>query len=283
MLAERVALLRQRDAKFAELYHLLADLAPFTVAFSGGVDSTLLLAISSTLRQAERCLALTAEMPYIAKWELKEAIEYSAKLPIKHELVTLAIPELIKDNPKLRCYYCKNALMTAIIDRSKALNISTVIDGTNYDDLSDYRPGLKALQECGVKSPFLSCQIGKAQIRQWSKQLALPTWDKPAYACLLTRLESDKRIEQADLALIEAAEIFLFSLGIRDVRVRKHGNLARIEVKEAALQQVLDERLTIAEQLKQLGFKHVTLDLLGYRMSGLADADKGVSVESDET
>ncbi len=269
MLKQGVARLLKGDVAFAEFYRHLTALAPFALAFSGGVDSTLLLAISSTLSQAPACLALTAETPYIASWELKEAVAYGATLPIDHQIVKIDIPELIKDNPKLRCYYCKNALMTAIIDAARAAGIATVIDGSNYDDLADYRPGLTALRECGVISPFLDCQIGKSQIRQWSQQLNLPTWDKPAYACLLTRLESDKLIDRADLALIEAAETFLFSLGIRAVRVRKQGDLARIEVVAEQLDLVIAQRSVIDAQLKQLGFNYVTLDLAGYRMSGL--------------
>ncbi len=269
MLKKAIDQLCQRDSKFNELYQLLTSLAPFALAFSGGVDSTLLLAICSTLNQARNCLALTIKTPYIAKWELKEAMAYSTSLNFKHDVVALAIPELIKNNPKLRCYYCKNALMTEIIDRAKRHDIKTIIDGTNYDDLSDYRPGLKALRENGVISPFLECQVTKQDIRQWSKFLNLKTWDKPAYACLLTRLETDKPIEESDLDLIEAAEMFLFSLGIRDVRVRKHENLARIEVPEDVLQVVFEQRNAIVEGLAELGFDYITLDMVGYRMSGL--------------
>ncbi len=269
MLKKAIDQLCRRDSKFNELYQLLTSLAPFALAFSGGVDSTLLLAICSTLNQARNCLALTIKTPYIAKWELKEAMAYSTSLNFKHDVVALAIPELIKNNPKLRCYYCKNALMTEIIDRAKRHDIKTIIDGTNYDDLSDYRPGLKALRENGVISPFLECQVTKQDIRQWSKFLNLKTWDKPAYACLLTRLETDKPIEESDLDLIEAAEMFLFSLGIRDVRVRKHENLARIEVPEDVLQVVFEQRNAIVEGLAELGFDYITLDMVGYRMSGL--------------
>ncbi len=274
MLKTAIDQLRQRDKKFKQLYHELNSLSPFAVAFSGGVDSTLLLSICSTLPNAANCLALTIKTPYIAKWELKEAVAYSTSLNFKHDVVTMAIPELIKNNPKLRCYYCKNALMTEIIAKAKQYAIETIIDGTNYDDLSDYRPGLKALRENGVISPFLECQVTKQEIRQWSKFLKLKTWDKPAYACLLTRLETDKPIAESDLDLIEAAEMFLFSLGIRDVRVRKHGSLARIEVPEDVLQVVFKQRSVIVEGLAELGFDYVTLDMVGYRMSGLKHLEK---------
>ncbi len=251
MLKTAIDQLRQRDEKFDSLYRQLASLDPFAVAFSGGVDSTLLLAICSTLDNANDCLALTIKTPYTAKWELEEATAYSASLDFKHDVVAMAIPELIKNNPKLRCYYCKNALMTEIIAKAKQYTIETIIDGTNYDDLSDYRPGLKALRENGVISPFLECRVTKQDIRQWSKFLKLKTWDKPAYACLLTRLETDKPIAESDLDLIEAAEMFLFSLGIRDVRVRKHGNLARIEVPEDVLQVIFEQRNVIVEGLER--------------------------------
>ncbi len=274
MLKTAIDQLRQREPKFDKLYNHLTAISPFVLAFSGGVDSTLLLAICSTLKKATDCRAITIVTPYIAKWELKEAIDYGNSLNFKHDVVTMAIPELIKNNPKLRCYYCKNALMTEIINSAKQQDIETIIDGTNYDDLSDYRPGLKALRENGIISPFLECQITKNEIRQWSKFLKLKTWDKPAYACLLTRLETDKPIAEADLNLIEAAEMFLFSLGIRDVRVRKHERLARIEVPEDILQVVFKQRSVIVEGLAELGFDYVTLDMVGYRMSGLQHLER---------
>ncbi len=269
MLTKTIQQLRQTNRKFDELYRFLKSISPFALAFSGGVDSTLLLAICSTLCEAQNCLALTIKTPYIANWELKEAVAYSASLNFKHDVITMAIPELIKNNPKLRCYYCKNALMTEIIAKAKQYEIETIIDGTNHDDLSDYRPGLKALRENGVISPFLDCQVTKQEIRQWSRLLNLKTWNKPAYACLLTRLEPDKPVAEADLDLIEAAELYLFDLGIRDVRVRKHNRLARIEVPEDILQVVFEQRSVIVEGLTELGFDYITLDMVGYRMSGL--------------
>ncbi len=278
MLQAAIAELRQEDAKFAKLYQMLSDLAPFTLAFSGGVDSALLLALASTLSGKRQCSALTIKMPYTARWEVTEAIQYAAALSFKHAVIALEMPDSVRDNPAQRCYFCKRALMTALRERADA---KCLIDGSNYDDLSDYRPGMRALKECGVVSPLLLCEVTKGEIRQWSKRLALPTWDKPAYACLLTRLEHNQTVERATLDLVEAAEIFLFSLEIRDVRVRKHASLARIEVKAADLPLVIAKRDCISAQLMQLGFSHVTLDLIGYRPSGQQYlAHEGVDVGS---
>ncbi len=267
MLLNKVENLRNKSPKFNELCQYIEGLNYVALAFSGGVDSTFLLAICQTLLGSQKFIALTVKAPYIPNWEIKEALSYTETLGVKHRIIEMEIPEEIKHNPDKRCYTCKQGLFDKMIEAVKD-EAYTLIDGSNYDDLSDYRPGMIALKELDIKSPLLFCKVSKDEIRKWSQQLDLPTWNKPAYACLLTRLPHDRLIEEDDLKQIEQAEIILFQLGITAVRVRKHDDIARIETAEHHFETLLKNRYVISEKLREIGFKHITLDLEGYQLSG---------------
>ncbi len=269
-----VEALRTQFLKFERLCAKIESYKEVAVAFSGGVDSTFLIKVASDLLGGN-AVAITVNAPYIANWEIEEARDLSDRYGIKHMFVELGIPEEISNNPKDRCYLCKLKVFSTIKENAEKIGIITVVDGSNADDTKDYRPGMRALSELGIKSPLLECDVTKDEIRQWSRLLALETWDKPPYACLLTRLPYGTMIDMEDLRKIEAAEAYLIGRGIRAVRVRKHDGIARIEIEKNDLPKIFDVAIMseIAVELKRIGFEHVTVDLEGYTMGSF---NKGV-------
>jgi uncharacterized protein len=255
------------NEKYNELINYLKSLEKVVLAFSGGVDSTFLLKAAKEAL-GDNVKAVTIMSPYIPKWEIAEAKELVKELGVKHEIIEAPIIDSIKFNPEDRCYLCKTAVFNMIIAVAKEQGYNYVIDGTNFDDISDYRPGLRALKELKVKSPLLECKLTKAEIREFSKELNLKTWDKPSYACLLTRIPYGNELKVEDFEKIEKAERFMMSIGFRAIRVRCHGDLARVEVNKNDRSKLFDEELldTIANNIKECGFKYVTLDLQGYRV-----------------
>lgn len=253
--------------KYKELIKYLKGLGKVVLAFSGGVDSTFLLKVSKEAL-GDNVKAVTILSPYIPKWEIEEAKELVKELGVKHEIIEAPIIDSIRYNPEDRCYLCKTAVFSMILNAAKEQGYDYVIDGTNFDDISDYRPGLRALKELEVKSPLLECKLTKAEIRAFSKELKLNTWDKPPYACLLTRIPYGNELKEEDFVKIENAEKYMMSIGFRAIRVRCHGDLARIEVSRNDRSKLFDEELldTIANKIKEFGFKYVTLDLQGYRV-----------------
>ncbi|MDF2613325.1 MAG: larE [Clostridia bacterium] len=253
--------------KYNELINYLKRLGKVVIAFSGGVDSTFLVKAAKEAL-GEHVKAVTIVSPYIPKWEIEEAKELVRELGVRHEIVEAPIIESIKYNPEDRCYLCKTAVFSKIISIAKEEGYHSVVDGTNFDDTSDYRPGLRALKELEVRSPLLECKLTKAEIREFSHELGLNTWDKPAYACLLTRIPYGSELKEEDFEKIEKAEKFMMSIGFRAVRVRCHENLARVEVSRDDRSRLFDEVLldTIAHKIKACGFKYVSLDLEGYRV-----------------
>ncbi|ACQ54972.1 ATP-dependent sacrificial sulfur transferase LarE [Clostridium botulinum] len=256
--------------KYNNLIKYLKDLKSVAVAFSGGVDSTLLLKAAKEAL-GDNVISITVVSPYIPKWEIKEARELVDKIGIKSYFIEVPMLEEIRSNPEDRCYICKKSVFNKIKDLAREKGIKYIVDGTNADDTKDYRPGMIALKELDVKSPLLENSINKKEIRVLSKELQLDTWDKPAYACLLSRIPYNQEIKEEDLARIEKAEVYIMKLGFRAVRVRSHGNLARIEVPQEERMKLFNEEILdkISKELKKLGFKYVTVDIEGYKMGSL--------------
>lgn len=258
------------EDKKVKLINYLAQLKSVALAFSGGVDSTFLLrACKEAL--GNKAVAITIVSPYIPKWEIEEAKAITTELNMKHYFIEVPILEEIRYNPKDKCYICKKFLFSKLKEKAEALGIDNLIDGTNFDDTKDYRPGMRALKELEVKSPLLENKLTKEDIRVYSKEYGLATWNKPAYACLLTRIECDTEVTEKKLSMIEEAETYLMDLGFQGVRVRTHGDLARIEVQpEQRSRFYKDEILdNISKNLKAMGYKYVTFDMEGYKMGSL--------------
>jgi len=266
---------------YERLLDRLREVKVAAVGFSGGADSTLLLAAAKEAL-GERVLALTAVTPYMERQEVADTLALSAQLGVRHELVELDMPEGIEANPPERCYICKRALYSKLLEVARNAGFVQVLDGSNLDDRADFRPGLRALRELEVQSPLLACKITKADVRRLSAALGLSTWNKPTNACLLTRLPIGARVSMEDLQRVEEAERFLKTRGYAWVRVRMHGNLARIEVAPEQRLQLLEEAETVANTLAGLGFRHVTLDLLGYRLGSMNPIGAGGERDSDQ-
>ncbi len=260
----------KNSVKYNQLIEYLKSLKNVAVAFSGGVDSTFLLAAAKEAL-GSNVTAFTVKTPYIPDREIDEARQSADILNVKHILINAEISKSIAYNPDNRCYLCKKFLFSRLLNEADKLKISYVADGTNYDDTEYHRPGLKALKELGIKSPLLENKITKSDIRSFSKLLGLETWDKPAYACLLTRIPYDTEIKEEELKRVEQAELFLMNLGFRGVRVRSHNYMARIELDKAHLDEIFKNNLNtkIAAKLKEIGFKYVTLDIEGYRTGSM--------------
>ena len=245
------------------------------IAFSGGVDSTFLLKVAVDSLGSRAC-ALTAVSPTYPQRELEEAKRLASLIKATHVIVDsneLEIPGFA-DNTEKRCYYCKSELFTISIAEAKELGFECVADGSNVDDLSDYRPGKAAAQELGVRSPLQEANLTKEEIRLLSREMNLPTWDKPAFACLSSRFPYGTRITEERVGRVASGEEFLRELGFRQFRLRYHGDIARIEVDEGSLKLFLDEgvRKKAVEGLKAAGFVYVTLDLQGYRQGSMNEA-----------
>lgn len=257
--------------KYLDLVEYIRSLKTAVVAFSGGVDSTFLLKAASEAL-GTNLKAMTLKTPYVPDWELDESSVIAKTLGVDHEILHMPIAESIKNNPLDRCYLCKKSIFETLILKATQQDYAYVLDGTNVDDLQDYRPGLLALKELGVKSPLMELGWTKSEIREMSESLNLPTWNKPPYACLLTRIPYNTFLREEDFPRIEQGERYLMSLGIRAVRLRCHNDLARIEVSPSEKSKLLkdDVMSDVSRYLKALGFHFVTLDLEGYRPSGSA-------------
>ena len=254
------------EDKSLKLDSILNEPGKFAVAFSGGVDSSFLLHRAHKLRKQD-VIAITIRTPYIPVREIEEAVEFTSEYGIKHKILDLDFPPIIKYNPLERCYLCKKILFTSLIGFAKDNNYKHVIDGTNADDKGDFRPGMKALKEMNIKSPLMESGLTKKEIRQICRDEGLGVWDKPAMACLLTRIPYDTEINEAMLRMIEAAENMLFEEGFPGTRVRVHGDLARIECMPGFIEKIIhtDCREQIISALKKIGFRYISLDLEGYR------------------
>ena len=243
------------------------------IAFSGGVDSTFLLRVAQTVLD-DKVLAVTAESETSPRHEIEDARRLAAEFGVRHLIIQsdeLKSPEFVK-NPVDRCYICKKSRFSAIFGLAHEHGLTWVADGSNIDDQSDYRPGMKAVLELGVRSPLLEAGLSKADVRLLSRRLGLSTWDKPAYPCLATRIPYGTPITAEKLRQVDAAEEFIRSRSItRQVRVRHYGDTARIEVAEEDIANLLESetRRHVVSFIKNLGFRFVTLDLEGYRTGSL--------------
>jgi len=256
--------------KYGRLKKILQDYGRVLVAFSGGVDSTLLLrAAVDTLRK--NVLAVTITGAIFPSHEREEAVKLASLLGVEHVLIeynAIGRPPFAS-NPPDRCYHCKKNIYSKLLAVAAARDINAVVDGSNADDLHDYRPGLRAAIEMGVYSPLKEVGLHKEEIRALSRKIGLPTADKPANPCLATRFPYGIPVDLKSLQQVEQAESYLLQLGIPQVRVRHHGNLARIEVPEKYLSFVLEHASIIEKELKGLGYTYVALDLRGYRTGSM--------------
>jgi uncharacterized protein len=251
-----------KDEKTYKLDSILKELNSFIVAFSGGVDSTFLLHRAHSLRKSG-IIGITVRTPYIPSREIDEAIQFTASFGIKHKIIDIGFPEMVKNNPIDRCYTCKKTIFTDLVDFAKENNYPFVIDGTNADDLSEFRPGMQALKELGIRSPLLESGLTKKDVRELSREADLDVWDKPAMACLLTRIPYDTEVNEEALRLVEKAEEMLLEQGFPGTRVRIHGDLARIECLPGFIEKIVrnPDKEQIISNLKKIGFRYVSLDL----------------------
>jgi len=265
-----------KNKKLIKLEKILSKMGKVVVAYSGGADSTFLLKVAVDALGKQNVLAVTAKSETYTSSELKDAVKNAKKIGARQIIIStneLKNPNFRK-NPVNRCYYCKYELFGELKKIAGKENIKFVIDASNVDDHKDYRPGAKAKKELSVRSPLQEAGLDKEDIRQSSKKLGLVSWSKPAAACLASRLPYGEKIEVEKLRRIEKAEDFLRNLGFKQVRVRCHNNLARIEVPAGDISGTERSRSKITKKLKALGFLYITLDLQGYRTGSLNEAIK---------
>jgi uncharacterized protein len=267
--AEKTAL----SAKRQRLEAILKEIGSLVLGFSGGADSTLVLAEARRVLGRENVLAVTATGDIFVPGELEDAQAMASRLDVRHEVMETRPLEsdAFRTNPTDRCYFCKLKIFGALKDLAKARGMAAVCDGANTDDEKVYRPGLRATAELGIRSPLKEAGFAKADVRALSHELDLPTWDRPAMPCLASRFPYGQPITKEALTRVIAAEAVLKALGFECFRVRDHGSVARIEVNPADIPTLtVQHRVAIVRRLKDLGYTYVALDLEGYR-SGAMD------------
>jgi uncharacterized protein len=259
------------EERMQRLRGLVRELGSVLVAYSGGLDSAFVLAVCHEVLGPERCVALTAVSPSLPEREKLDAVRIAETLGARHELV---LSNEIHDpryaaNPADRCFHCKSELYSITTRRVRELGLSTVVNGTNLDDLGDYRPGLEAAKNAGVRSPLVDAGLHKDEVRELARAMGLDVWDKPAAACLSSRIPHGTPVTEERLSQIERLEDALHALGLRQLRVRYHGEVARIEVARDELERAFAQREAIDRAGKAAGFTFVALDLAGYKVGSL--------------
>lgn len=260
------------DSKQERLHSLLTEMGGLVIGYSGGVDSTFLAAVASEVLGDRAVCVLASSETYPAS-EVEEALATAGKLGLA--VVRIDTDELKNEafaaNTPDRCFFCKTELFGKLIDIGREKGIPWVADGANVDDLDDFRPGSRAAANLGVRSPLREAGLTKAEIRELSRRMGLPTWDKPSFACLSSRIPYGTRIEPQVLLRLDAAERFMKELGFRQVRVRHHGRIARIEVEPEEISRLAaaEIRRRVTEKFKELDYLYITLDLDGYRMGSM--------------
>ncbi len=256
--------------KLGKLKKILRKMQSVVVAYSGGVDSSLLLKVAKDVLE-EKVLAVIAVSETYPDEEIKAAEKLARKLKVKHMIIKtdeLKNKNFVRNDLK-RCFYCKNELFSKLKDIAKKNNMNYVVDGSNLDDLKDFRPGSLAAAKLGVCSPLKEAGLTKADIRQLSRKMGLPTWDKPSLACLSSRFPYGVKITEDKLLKVHSAEKLFKNLGFKQVRLRHHDKIARIEVLKNEIPRVLSHKKLLIENLKKLGYNYICLDLEGYRSGSL--------------
>lgn len=265
-------------SKFEKLKKILREMRSVLIAYSGGVDSTFLLKAAMLSLPRDKILAVTAKSETYSKGEFRDARRFAKLMNARHRAIStseLGIKNFSK-NPINRCFYCKDELFSKLKALAKRKGLNYVLDGTNKDDDSDYRPGRKAALALGVRSPLKEAGFTKEDIRGCSKKLKLPSWNKPQMACLASRFPYGEVISERKLSQVEKAEDYLERLGFDGCRVRYHDGIARIELMNGKISKLVDEKIRykVASQFKKLGFRYVTVDLEGYRQGSMNETIK---------